>query len=85
MKKLLILAVGLFTLLAVSACNTATKEKLGISRKAPNEFMVSPRPPLSLPPEYDLRPVVEPLSTNDNKADLSASEQNLVSQMESNK
>lgn len=36
-----------------------TKEKLGIARKAPDENMVTVRQPLSVPPEYDLRPVAD--------------------------
>lgn len=54
MKKIIISAV--VAVLALSACDT-TKEKLGLSPKAPDEFMVVPRAPLSLPPEYDFNPV----------------------------
>ena len=32
------------------------KEQLGIERRAPDEFTVVSRPPLSLPPDYSLRP-----------------------------
>lgn len=54
MKKIIVLAV--LAVLTLSACDT-TKEKLGITSKAPDEFMVVPRAPLSLPPEYDYSPV----------------------------
>ena len=61
-----LLIVGLMLMTAVlSACSNVTKEKLGLNKKAPNEFMVTTRPPLSLPPEYDLRPVTEPAAADD--------------------
>ena len=60
MKKIVLIGTYLCGVLALSACSTATKEKLGLTKKAPNEFMVIPRAPLSLPPEYDLRPVTVP-------------------------
>lgn len=44
---------------SLSACSRESKEKWGLVRNAPNEFMVAARAPLSLPPEYDLRPVAE--------------------------
>ncbi len=44
-------------LLALSACGNGTvKETLGLSRKAPDEFKVVARPPLSVPPQFNLRP-----------------------------
>ena len=53
--------VKIFTILFMAfltfGCSTITKEELGLAKRAPNEFMVSPRSPLTLPPEYDLRPV----------------------------
>ncbi len=72
-------AFVILALLSLSACSNTTKEKLGLSKKAPNEFMVAPRAPLSLPPEYNLRPVVEPQEDN-NDADegFSDSEQGLL-------
>ncbi len=57
MKRLII---GLAAIAVLGACSNVTKEKLGLAKKAPNEFMVTTRPPLSLPPEYDLRPVAAP-------------------------
>ena len=44
--------------LMLTACSSATKEKLGITKKAPDEFMVVPKAPLVLPPEYDYNPVL---------------------------
>ncbi|MFR8206307.1 MAG: DUF3035 domain-containing protein [Alphaproteobacteria bacterium] len=52
MNKLFILGLSA-ACMALAACSTATKEKLGLTKKAPNEFLVVPRAPLSLPPEYD--------------------------------
>lgn len=55
MKKrvLAVLALGLLT-----ACESgmSTKQILGISRSAPDEFKVVSRPPLSMPPDFNLRP-----------------------------
>jgi hypothetical protein len=43
--------------LALSACGSNTvKETLGLSRGTPDEFRVVSRPPLSVPPEFSLRP-----------------------------
>lgn len=55
MKKL----IFVFVLTGILSGCGLTKEKLGISRKAPDETMVTVRQPLSVPPEYDLRPVAD--------------------------
>ncbi|MBE6459059.1 MAG: DUF3035 domain-containing protein [Alphaproteobacteria bacterium] len=55
MKKVIF---ALVLTVILSGCGL-TKEKLGIARKAPDENMVTVRQPLSVPPEYDLRPVAE--------------------------
>ena len=55
MKKIVILCLLAF----VAGCSGVTKETLGIASKAPNEKLVETRKPLSLPPEFDLKPVVE--------------------------
>ncbi len=44
----------------LAACSNMTKEKLGIAKERPNENLVEERAPLDLPPEFDLRPIVEP-------------------------
>ncbi len=54
MKKiclLLCLAAGV-----LSACG-GVKDKLGLAKQSPDEFMVMSRAPLSLPPDYNDRPV----------------------------
>ena len=76
--------IGLVAMTAtLSACSSLTKEKLGLSNKAPNEFMVTTRPPLSLPPEYDLRPVVEPVEAK--QESLSQADETFVSEIDESK
>lgn len=40
----------------LAGCSEGTKEKLGMRRTAPDEFAVVTRAPLSVPPDYTLRP-----------------------------
>ncbi len=55
MKRML-LFVGLIAVaFAASGCESARKV-LGNKKSAPDEFVVYKRPPLTLPPEYGLRP-----------------------------
>ena len=77
MKKLVVCCLAI---LALSACGSLTKEKLGLGKSAPDEFMVSTRQPLSLPPEYDLRPVSDPKNLEDN--DVSSLEDAFVKKLE---
>lgn len=43
--------------LMLGACGgSSVKETLGIDRRAPDEFRVVSRPPLSVPPQFELRP-----------------------------
>lgn len=48
-------AMAVALLLALSAC-TQARQALGLSKQAPDEFQVVSRAPLSLPPDYNLRP-----------------------------
>lgn len=48
------LALGLAALSGCTGSNV--KETLGITRKAPDEFRVVSRPPLTVPPQFSLRP-----------------------------
>jgi hypothetical protein len=41
---------------ALAGCGGGIKETLGLDRQAPDEFQVVSRPPLSIPPEFKLRP-----------------------------
>lgn len=46
-----------FCLLLLAACSEGSvSEKLGLERKPPDEFRVLSRPPLNVPPEFNLRP-----------------------------
>ncbi len=47
-----------FVCAALAGCgsNGDVKEALGLNRQAPDEFRVLQRPPLSVPPEFNLRP-----------------------------
>ncbi len=52
----LIAAIGVLALgLGVSGC-AKTREAFGLNKSAPDEFAVVTRAPLSLPPDYGLRP-----------------------------
>lgn len=42
--------------LALTACGSDTKQMLGLERSPPDEFAVVSRAPLSVPPEFSLRP-----------------------------
>lgn len=44
------------SVLLLSACSNGAKEKLGLLKTTPDEFSVITRAPLSVPPEYTLRP-----------------------------
>ncbi|MGD9638547.1 MAG: DUF3035 domain-containing protein [Alphaproteobacteria bacterium] len=41
---------------AVSSCSNKAKQALGLSRKAPDEFTVISRAPLTIPPVFNMRP-----------------------------
>ena len=49
-----LLTVAALTL-AVSACG-GFREQLGLEKQSPDEFRVVSRAPLTLPPDYSLRP-----------------------------
>jgi hypothetical protein len=71
-SKLLLLTASLL----VSACDTdSVKDTIGLSRKAPDEFRVVSRPPLSVPPEFNLRPPARPGETSGIGAEQPAHEQ----------
>lgn len=58
--------------LALTACSSETSRSFGFSRDAPDEFSTARRVPLSLPPDYALRP---PTPGAPRPQDLSAREQ----------
>ncbi len=55
MRRILLSVVCVLSLGAVSACEKA-KDELGLNKQVPDEFKVVKRAPLSLPPDYSLRP-----------------------------
>lgn len=58
----LLLAAACGAALASCSSNSDLKETLGLNRRAPDEFRVYARPPLTVPPEFSLR---APDSTTD--------------------
>lgn len=56
--------VACLGILALGACSGNTvRDTLGLTRAAPDEFRVVSRPPLSMPPQFDLRPPSQGAST----------------------
>jgi len=50
-------SIAAVSLLALTACSSNTvKDTLGLDRAAPDEFRVVSRPPLYVPPQFNLRP-----------------------------
>lgn len=47
---------ALFVPFFLAACDGGVQDALGLNREAPDEFTVVSRPPLSVPPEFTLRP-----------------------------
>ncbi len=84
MKNKLITLICLLVCVVLSGCKSTSKADLGLANQAPDEFMVMPRKPLSLPPEFDLRPVSEPQAAAES-ASLSDSEAGLIEQLKGNK
>ena len=50
------LFLGLLMLVTVAACSYVTKEDLGLAKRSPDETLVEKKAPLSIPPEFDVRP-----------------------------
>ena len=47
--------ISLLSLLFTLSCNSAVKDKLGLTRNAPDEFKVISNPSLSVPPDFRLQ------------------------------
>ena len=58
-NNILFMSVLLAAVLALPGCSDV-KQQLGVGRNSPDEFMVVQRAPLTLPPEYTLRPPGNP-------------------------
>ena len=56
MRPSALLLVSAAALLATSACTSGVRQALGASRATPDEFRVVTIAPLTVPPEYGLRP-----------------------------
>lgn len=56
LSKLYLLSLSCSILTLTSCSGTTVKDTLGIGRRAPDEFKVVSRPPLSVPPQFNLRP-----------------------------
>lgn len=67
MKKIFAL---MCVMVSLGACSSS--DKMSWAQQSPDEFMVMSRAPLSLPPEYDNRPVTAPLSSQQKQAALNA-------------
>ena len=59
MKKIINNLLIASSLLTVAACDGSVRDNLGLRKSSPNEFTVVANPPLSLPPEFSLRPPVD--------------------------
>lgn len=84
MKKIIYSLALIVMFGCLSACSSI-KKTMGIEKTAPDEFLVTSRAPLTLPPEYDLRPVsdgsvMNPAVTNQAE-DFSEGEQALLSKL----
>ena len=55
-RSLLLLPLALAALAPAVAGCSSTKEMLGLTKRSPDEFQVVSRAPLSMPPDYSLRP-----------------------------
>ncbi len=55
-RSLLTLPLALALALPALAGCSSTKEMLGLTKRSPDEFQVVSRAPLSMPPDYSLRP-----------------------------
>ena len=67
-------------ILLLNGCG-GVKEKIGIIQKAPDEFQVYENKPLSVPPNFELRPPAEgEILTNENDENIIFSDENNIDQ-----
>ena len=62
----------------LSGCGL-TRSDLGLEKATPDEMLVVSRAPLSIPPEFNLRPIVE--IVEDDNAEFSVGEKSLLENM----
>jgi hypothetical protein len=72
-----LLAVLTLAALALGGCGGTVQERLGMGKRAPDEFQVVRRAPLVMPPNYDLRPP-EPGAAPSQQQDPAAQAQALL-------
>jgi len=58
LKKIFFINILFFSFVIINGCS-GVKEKIGLIKKAPDEFQVYENKPLTLPPNFDLRPPVD--------------------------
>lgn len=75
MKKTVLFLICISIL---SGCGL-TRRDLGLEKETPDEMLVVSRAPLSIPPEFNLRPIVE--IVEDDNAEFSAGEKALLENM----
>jgi len=56
MLKMFKKTISVASIFATAACSSGIKEKLGLHNNAPDEFKVVSNAPLTLPPDFTLRP-----------------------------
>jgi hypothetical protein len=78
-RRLLLLAGGL---LALSGCDSNKLSRtFGLTRDAPDEYTVTTRAPLSMPPEYNLRPPRPGAPRPQEQSERQQAEESLVPQL----
>jgi hypothetical protein len=75
-------------LLVLSSCTSSMKRKIGLTKKAPDEFMVVSQPDLVTPPNFDLvdpefpiNPYYNEDKQNDNNISLEKEDMNFLSRL----
>lgn len=69
------MAIAVLSLFVLAACSGSARSKLGISKKSPDEFRVISNQPLSVPPDFALRPpgsenaLPKPVADNDKEGE----------------
>ena len=76
MKKIIICLIFTFLM----SCGLTNKD-LGLEKASPDEMLVVSREPLSIPPEFGLRPLIVSGDSSDVSENLSVGEKALLSQM----
>ncbi|HEX2941190.1 MAG TPA: DUF3035 domain-containing protein [Rhodopila sp.] len=73
--------VLLASLLVLSGCGDSLTRNFGLTREVPDEFTVTTRAPLSMPPDYNLRPPRPGATRPQEQSERQQAEQALVPQL----